>query len=253
MSIVDVLYDEDRNKNSANDFFPGVTVGVVTDIDDPEGLGRLKVRLVNRDASNYETEYIRVMTPMTGQKWGSFFFPEVGDEVLVAFNQGDINRPYVLGSLWNKNYKPPTTIKDQKNDIRMIKTRSGHEIIFNDKEEEESLEIKTPQGKSVKMDDKEDTIVITDQEGKNILTIDTKNGKIDVEAEKKMTLKSGDSSIILDAEKNSISVESSASLNIKSNQIAISGKSTLEVSAGSSLVNKCDGPTTIKGATVKIN
>lgn len=252
MSILDVLKD-DKNQNSGHDYFPGVTVGVVTDIDDPEKLGRLKVRLINRDSSDYETGFIRIMTPMSGKKWGSFFFPEVGDEVLVAFNQGDINRPYVLGSLWNKEYKPPAGIEKQQNDIRMIKTKSGHEIVFNDKEEQESINIKTPKGLAINLDDQKETITVKDEKGKNIMTIDSQNGLISMEAEKKITLKSGKSTLILDGAKDSVNIESSSSLNIKSNQISINAKSTLELKAGNSLAAKCNGPATLKGATVKIN
>ncbi|WP_243138156.1 phage baseplate assembly protein V [Heliorestis acidaminivorans] len=249
---MDLLYNDDEQTEKTRTF-PGVTVAIVTDINDPEKRGRVKVKIVNRDSSDYETDYIRVMTPMTGKQWGSFFFPEVGDEVLIAFNQGDINRPYVLGSLWNKEYKPPTTIENQKNDLRMIRTRSGHELIFNDEKSKESILIKTPKALSISLNDDKETIVIKDKAGKNIMTIDSKNGQITVTANKKMTLQSGKSNVILDAQKDSLNIESSSSIQIKSQQISIRAASTLELKAGSSLSVKCDGPTTVKGATVKIN
>ena len=252
MSILDVLTNDD-NATVAPDFLPGVTIGVVTDINDPEKLGRLKVKIINRNSSDYETDYIRVMTPMTGKEWGSFFFPEVGDEVLVAFSHGDINRAYVLGSLWNKNYKPPTTIEDQKNNIRMIKTKSGHQLIFDDEDKKENILIKTPKSLTIKLEDEKEIITITDKDGKNLMTIDSKNGLINVVAENKITVRSGKSNMILDAQKDSLSLESSSSINIKSQQISIDAKSSLELKAGGSLTVKCDGPTTLKGATVKIN
>ncbi len=252
MSILDVLNNEE-NKGVKEEFFPGVTVGVVTDIDDPEKLGRLKVRIINRDSSDYETGFIRVMTPMTGKKWGAFCFPEVGDEVLVAFNQGDINRPYVLGSLWNKNYKPPTTIENQKNDIRMIKTKSGHEIVFDDTSKKEKIDIKTPKELTVTLEDEKEKITIKDKQGKNIITIDSKNGEISVISDNKISLKSGSSSLVLDSKKNSVNLESKQSLNISSQQISIKAKSSLELQAGGSLNVKSSGTAVIKGATVKIN
>jgi len=252
LSIIDVLNNDDDQSKAIN-YFPGVTVGIVTDIDDPEKLGRLKVRIINRNSSDYETDFIRIMTPMTGKQWGSFFFPEVGDEVLVAFNQGDINRPYVLGSLWNKEYKPPTNVENQKNDIRMIKTRSGHKIVFNDEQKKESIQIQTPKELAINLDDEKEIITINDKNGKNIMTIDSKNGLINVMAEKKITLKSGKSNVVLDAQKDSLNIESNSSINIKSQQISINAKSTLELKAGSSLTVKSDGPASVKGATVKIN
>ncbi|OEF97195.1 hypothetical protein BHF68_05840 [Desulfuribacillus alkaliarsenatis] len=241
----------DNEEKSTN--IAGVTVGIVTDINDPAKLGRVKVKLINRDQSDWETDYIRVMTPMTGKEWGSFFFPEVGDEVLVAFSHGEIMKPYVLGSLWNKHYKPPHKIEDQKNDIRKIKTRCGHEIIFNDEKSKESIEIKTPKQLSIMLDDEKEVITIQDKNGKNIMTIDSKNGQIQVKADKKITLQSGKSNVILDAQKDSLHIESGSSIHMKSQQISISAKSTLDIKAGSSLTVKSDGPATIKGATVKIN
>jgi len=249
---MDVLLnmDEQMDKDTV---FPSVTIGIVTDINDPEKQGRLKVKIINRNSSDFETDFIRVMTPMSGKQWGSFFFPEVGDEVLVAFNHGNINRPYVLGSLWNKDYKPPTTIENQKNDIRMIKTRSGHQIIFNDEKGKENIEIKTPKELSIQLDDEKETITIKDKEGKNLMKIDSKNGQIEVTANKKITLQSGKSNIVMDGQKNSINIESSSSIHMKSQQITIQAQSTLDIKAGSSLTVKSNGPAAIKGATVKIN
>src|SRR4051812_31769405 len=78
----------------------GVVVGVVTNNQDKEGLGRVKVKfpwLSDADESNWA----RIATPMAGASRGVFFLPEVDDEVLVVFEQGLVSRPYVLGGLWN--------------------------------------------------------------------------------------------------------------------------------------------------------
>lgn len=252
MSILDVL-DNEEDKTRPKDYFPGVTVGVVTNINDPEKRGRLKVRIINRNSSNYETDFIRIMTPMTGKQWGSFFFPEVGDEVLVAFSNGDISRPYVLGALWNNDYKPPHEIKDEKNDIRMIKTRCGHEIVFNDEQDKESIQIKTKKELSITLDDEKEIITIKDKAGKNIMQIDSKNDQIEVTAAKKIILRSGKTNVILEAEKNKLQIESKQSISIKSQDIRINAKNSLELKAGNNLAVKSDGPASVKGATVKIN
>jgi len=123
MSISELLREGAERRHSY--FAGGVAVGIVTDINDPEKMGRMKVKLINRDTSEYETDFIRAVTIMSGNKWGTYFMPEVGDEVLVAFAEGDMNRPYVIGALWNNNNQPPENIQDSKNDIRKIKTRSG--------------------------------------------------------------------------------------------------------------------------------
>ena len=251
MSIYDLLAKDHEKEREG--LFTGVTVGIVTNINDPEKLGRLKVKLINRDSSEYETDFIRVLTPMTGKEWGSFFFPEVGDEVLVAFGHGSLARPYVLGSLWNKNYQPPTKIQDSKNDIRMIKTKSGHQIIFNDEKGKESIELKTPKELSLTLDDEKEVITIKDKEGQNIVKIDSKNGQLTIEAPKKIKVNSGNSSVILDAQANSVSIESNSSINIKSQQININAQATMQISAANLLNIKSDGATNVKGAVVKIN
>ena len=107
MTGVDVLQKLFAQNDSHNRFF-GVTLGLVTNNQDPEKLGRIKVKfpwLSDEDESNWA----RIITPMAGDDRGMFFLPEVDDEVLVAFEQGDMRFPFVLGSLWNGQDKPPET------------------------------------------------------------------------------------------------------------------------------------------------
>ncbi|MCK4734088.1 MAG: hypothetical protein KAT65_16670, partial [Methanophagales archaeon] len=124
--------------------FYGVFIGLVTNNEDDEKRGRVKVEFPWRGNSN-ESNWARVATVMAGKDRGTFFLPEVDDEVLVAFDRGDINHPYVIGSLWNGVDTPPETNADGKNNIRKIKSRSGHEIIFDDnhKQKKEKIEIHT--------------------------------------------------------------------------------------------------------------
>lgn len=105
----------------------GVVVGLVTNVDDPKKLGRIRVTFPWLDAT-HETEWIRIATLMAGPGRGSFFLPEVNDEVLLAFEHGDARFPYVVGFLWNGQDKPPT---DHVRD-RMLKSKNGHMIRFLD-------------------------------------------------------------------------------------------------------------------------
>jgi uncharacterized protein involved in type VI secretion and phage assembly len=95
----------------------GVAVAVVTENRDPDGLARVKVRLPWYGKPN-ESFWARLVVPMASQGQGTYFLPEIGDEVLVAFERGDVRFPYVVGTLWNGNEKPPTTKSDGKNDRR---------------------------------------------------------------------------------------------------------------------------------------
>jgi uncharacterized protein involved in type VI secretion and phage assembly len=105
----------------------GVVVGLVTSVDDPEQQGRIKVHFPWLD-EGHETDWIRIATLMAGNDRGSFFMPEVDDEVLVAFEHGEARFPYVIGFLWNGRDAPPGAhVRD-----RIFKSKNGHQIRFLD-------------------------------------------------------------------------------------------------------------------------
>jgi uncharacterized protein involved in type VI secretion and phage assembly len=212
MSITDILSDSKVRRSKIY----GVVIGVVTNNKDPEGLGRVKVK-IPRISGDDESNWARVATLMAGKNRGSFFLPEVDDEVLVVFEHGDINMPYVIGSLWNGVDKPPETNSDGKNNIRVIKSRSGHIIRLNDKDGDEKIEI-------------------IDKSEKNSVVISTKDNSITITAEKDITISAPNGKIKVDAK--DFEVKSSAS-------------SKIEASAGMDL--KASGNMNIKGATVNIN
>jgi len=126
----------------------GVVVGRVADNNDPEKLGRLKVQYVWQEQG--PTLWARMMTPHAGHDRGFLFIPEIGDEVVVAFEDGDPERPIVLGCLWNKPDTPPTEdywgngAEYTSDDVKRIVTKSGHRIQLVDKEGKESITIATP-------------------------------------------------------------------------------------------------------------
>ena len=83
----------------------------------------------------------RIASLMAGNEMGIEFLPEVGDQVLVAFEQGNFNKPIVIGSLWNKSDKPPDTNRDGNNNLKIIKTRGGNEIRISCVQGEEKIDI----------------------------------------------------------------------------------------------------------------
>lgn len=134
-------------------------IGVVTDNKDPSKLGRVKVKipiLSDKDTSFW----VPIIMQGAGKNRGWFFIPEVEDEVLVMFEQGDINRPLVVGALWGGKDKPPEK-NPGSNPKRVIKSRQGSKVTF---------------------DDEEMKIVIEDGTGKGKLTFDSNNNKIIIEA-----------------------------------------------------------------------
>ena len=110
----------------------GVARGQVTDNRDPDGLGRVRVRLAWQAQGS--SHWARTAAPMSGSGYGAWFLPEVGDEVLVGAKGGDPALLYVLGMLWSGKAKPPETNADGKNNLRLIESRSGHQLLFDDTE-----------------------------------------------------------------------------------------------------------------------
>ncbi|KAF5420501.1 MAG: phage tail protein [Candidatus Methanomarinus sp.] len=219
MSILDLLTDEDEELEKANQI-NGVVVGIVTNNKDPDGMGRIKVTFPTLSDDD-ESFWARMSTLMAGKDRGSFFLPEVEDEVLVAFGHGDIDDPYIIGALWNGVDTPPETNSDGKNNIRKIKSRSGHEIILNDEKQKEKLEIHTNKGHTITLDDSAgaEKISIIDKTEKNLIEIDSVQ--------------------------NSIKIESTMKLNIKSKMVEIESDGMMTLKAGATL--------TLQGALIKIN
>jgi len=119
---------------------PGVVVGVVGDLNDPEGLGRVQVTFPH--LADEPSNWARLALPMAGAGRGTFFRPEKGDEVLIACEHGDIRQPYVVGTLWSKTDPPPDgTGTATDNNIRVIVSRSGHRITLDDTQGAERIQI----------------------------------------------------------------------------------------------------------------
>ena len=98
----------------------GVVIGLVTNVQDPDKNGRVKVHFPWLD-DQHETDWVRIATMMGGNGRGSFFMPEVNDEVLVAFDHGDVRFPYVVGFMWNGQDQPPS--KEIR--LRVIRSVNG--------------------------------------------------------------------------------------------------------------------------------
>src|SRR5260370_22921848 len=118
----------------------GILIGVVTDLKDPDGLGRVRVRFPYLE--DQLSTWAKICSPMAGKNRGLFFRPEVDDELLVAFEMGDPRRPYVLGALWSKADTPPADDGNkEKNNWRFIRSRSGHLFKFDDTNVADRIEL----------------------------------------------------------------------------------------------------------------
>ncbi len=196
--------------------FYGVTVGIVTNNKDPEGFGRVKVRFPWLSPED-ESHWARILTPMAGNNRGLYFLPEVEDEVLVAFEHGLAEFPYILGGLWNGKDKQPENNNDGQNNRRVIKSRSGHIIRLDDTKGKEKIEV-------------------IDKSGNNSIVINTADNSITITADADITIKSSKGKLTLSG--NGVEISSKAAVNIEAKQ-------NMNLKAGPQL--------NIKGSLVNIN
>ncbi len=134
--------------------FSSVVIGLVSSVDDPDKLGRVQVTFPWLSEDNRST-WARLATLHAGPGRGSYFLPEVDDEVLVAFNHGDPRDPYIIGFLWNGVDTPPNRDIPTP-DVRRLRTKSGHQLDFDDRSQKERIHLKSSQGHEVLLDDKRD-------------------------------------------------------------------------------------------------
>ena len=195
--------------------FYGVVMGIVTNNQDPNNMARVRIKFPWLSDDN-ESWWARIATPMAGGGRGVYFLPEVNDEVLVAFEHGNPDTPYVLGGLWNGQDKPPESNSDGKNDQRVIRSRSGNVIRLSDTEGDARIEI-------------------VDSSGKNTIVISTKDNSVTITATGDVTIKAG------------------GTLTLSGNGVEITSTSGVKVEGSQGLDLKSPGQVNIKGSVVNIN
>jgi uncharacterized protein involved in type VI secretion and phage assembly len=149
----------------------GIYPGLVSDIKDPNGSGRVKVTLPwsPDTASDHYEAWARVTTFMGGNNRGSWFIPDVNDEVLLAFESGDPRRPYVLGGLWNGSDKPPQSMDGGgQNNLKVLRSRNGVKITLDDTSGQENCIVETPGGQKITLHDGPGSVEIVDSNGNSL-------------------------------------------------------------------------------------
>lgn len=211
MSLIDVL--EGVQQSDPRVF--GVIAGVVTNNNDPEKLGRVMVTIPA--FGDAVSGWARIAAPAAGKNRGAWFLPEVDDEVLVAFEHGDIRFPYVLGAVWTSKAPPPEDIDAGGANRRSITSRSGHVIRLDDTKDKEKIEI-------------------VDKTGKNQIVITSSDNGLSIAADGDIVISSA-----------------SGSVTIKGKDVTIKASGSAKIEATSGLDLKASGKATLKGATVAIN
>jgi uncharacterized protein involved in type VI secretion and phage assembly len=163
-----VSQGNDRMASGLGGLFYGVMPAIVVSINDPNGQGRVKIRLPwipDTGTGAYEV-WARLATLFAGKDRGSWFIPDKDDEVLVAFEQGDARRPYILGGLWNGVDSPPESMDGaEENYVKVFCSRNKVKITLDDHDGQEKLILETPGGQSVTLKDGPGTIEAKDSNG----------------------------------------------------------------------------------------
>jgi phage baseplate assembly protein V len=232
---------EEPSPNQAERFY-GVVLGVVeqnNEIADAQiPIGRVKVSFPGLSDS-FTSGWAPCASPMAGDDMGFFALPEPGAQVLVAFEHGDLAKPYVLGSLYHAKNPPPATNLDGTNSKRIIKSRAGHTITFDDTLNTGAISIEDMAGSSVTLNSVDRSVEISAQgnlkiTGKGDITIDSNGttitvkgadgsvdlrarGDVSINSTQKLTIDAGGNTITADAIAGSLSLEATTDLSIKSN------------------------------------
>ena len=293
MAIFDIIEDVSRKKIEKTDTgdsrIMGIMLGKVVKNYDENMPGRVNVILLSREQGEGEGDeadstrllWARVVMPCSGGGWGHYFIPEVGDLVLVAFEEGNIERAYVIGCIPKTNDKILTGSKDEKNKYKKIVTKNGSAIIFEDitednqggdagggggGEEAGSKDVITIQtaNKShrVVMNNEKKLIELSDKDNKNFIKINTdpEKGLIQIKAEKKISITVGDNiTLVMNGETGAVSlkakkvsIEADDSVAIESQSRANFKGSNVKLEAGGSMKLSSGGLVEVSGTPIKL-
>ena len=258
MSFFSELYDGAARPGEGQRMF-SVTTGRVVENWDEKHPGMVQVEVFLGEDGKNRTDWVRVAQPYGGKECGFYFLPEVGDEVVLAFNLGDRDHPIVIGSLWSQLNPLPKNAAAEKNQTKVLRTKGGNELAFSDEEKKEALQLHTKGNLTLVMEDEPVEITLCDKDRKNLLTISGKEGTVTIKAEKKVVLDVGGGSLTLDGQgkkatlkMDTISIEAGQSLNLKGQNVKLEG-SMMKVSSSGNLEAQASGILTLKGSMTKIN
>ncbi|MBQ1548473.1 MAG: hypothetical protein IIZ61_08780 [Lachnospiraceae bacterium] len=250
----------------------GILVGQVTDNYNMQMPGRVCVSIHVRDEMKNVLKWARVAQPSSGAEWGHYFLPEVGDQVLVVFDQGIIDRPYIIGCIPKDKDKFLREVKHSENINKVIRTRHGSTIEFIDGKKfategeqedgsNDKINIYTANNAhTISMDNENHKIVIQDQQKNGSIEMDTLNGKIEINATQKLTITVGENISIalngmtgkISVSANDIAMETVGQMKLKGGGRAELSGATISVSAQGKADFSAQGLTTLSGKPIKI-
>lgn len=212
---------------------PGVVLGVVGSVTDPENQGRIQVKFPWID-DQIVTKWASIATPMAGGGRGMFFMPEEEDECLVAFDQGCFDHPYIVGFLWNGVDTPPNDDIDIR--VRRFQSVSGHVLEFNDNDGSQEIRLRSQAGHELHFDDSDPELVTLTTAGGHQILLKDKSGSVAVKV-----VSAGGHEVVLD--------DTAATLTL-----ADSNGNTVELAAsGITIAAALGGSVDIEADTINVN
>lgn len=243
----------------------GVMTGIVAKNYDKDMPGRICVSIPVRSDGGNELKWARMVMPSSGKEWGHYFIPEIGDQVLLAFDQGNIEKPFVIGCIPTDSNRFLTQSFDEKNRYKKIITKNGNSIIFEDNPEgdgeKDRIEIVTAKGKhSVTIDNEKNEILVSDKEGTNKIHMKTEAGQMEIKAAKKLVINVGDNiKLIMNSASGTIKVEcdkfdvkAGNGIIMESNSQAKLTGANITLEATSVLKANSNGTAVVKGMPLKL-
>ena len=238
----------------------GIITGLVKENWDEEHPGMVKVEYFLGETGRNLTGWVPVAVPYAGNGYGYYALPEVGTEVVLAFQMGNRNCPIVLGCIWNQQNALPGETANENNSVKKLLTKGGCEIQLSGEKDEEQIQIQTPKGLKLLLEDKNETIQLVDTDGKSGVSIDTKNGAVTIQADKTLEFKVGGdvmlslkgSSKAIEIKGGKLTCNADQSLELKGQTLKLEGTST-EVKGSGTLKLEAGGTAQLKGAMVQLN
>jgi type VI secretion system secreted protein VgrG len=239
---------------------------LVTDNNDQKGLGRIRVKF-HWMKDDEKSPWLRITSAHGGDGKGMFFIPEVGEEVLVAFEGESPAKPYVIGMLWNSKAK--TTFSNSGNDVKALQTRSGNLLVMNDNEG--SVHIADAKGNDIKIDGSgninvtgSESIVLTCGNAKIEMkkdgTVNISGKEITINATDKATMKSGQASFAADGQQNNAdmkgmnaSVSGTQETKVKGMKTEVSADTEVDIKANAQVSIQSSGIVGVKGSMITLN
>ncbi len=290
MAIFDIIEDVSKKNVEKTDTgdsrIMGIMLGKVVKNYDDNMPGYVSVVLLSREqgeggegseSDNTRLLWARVVMPSSGGSWGHYFIPEIGDLVVVAFEEGNIERAYIIGCIPKTKDKILTGSKDEKNRFKKIVTKNGNAIIFEDviegdegggggggnPGEQDIMTIRTAlETHRIVLNNEKKFIEISDKEANNYIKINTdpEKGNIDIKTSKKLTVNVGDNiSLIMNGETGQVNLKAKKvnisaddSINMESQGKAQFTGSNVTVEGSGSMKLSSSGRVEVSGLPIKL-